>query len=164
MSSRRILGWHALDPHPRRWGFDCRACNPGIRIRCLPYGVEVPNGSETPVFDFAGFFRPVKQPPDHQRGPGRKVRTGEVQLGRRPGPRHLRGRLPASGTVPADPNALLDAIETVTAGASGLSYDAVSDQYTYVWKTEKAWSGQTRQLVLKLTDGSEHTANFQFRE
>jgi hypothetical protein len=69
---------------------------------------------------------------------------------------------PKSGTIPANPNASVDPIETVSAGASGLSYDAASDQYTYVWKTDKAWSGQTRELVLKLTDGSEHKANFKF--
>lgn len=50
-----------------------------------------------------------------------------------------------------------------TATAGSLSYDARYDQYTYTWRTDRAWSGQTRQLVLKLIDGSEHKANFQFR-
>jgi hypothetical protein len=27
---------------------------------------------------------------------------------------------------------------------------------------DKAWSGQSRQLVLKLDEGSEHEANFEF--
>ena len=52
---------------------------------------------------------------------------------------------------------------TTTAGASGLSYDAASDQYIYVWKTDKAWKGSCRQLVVKLNDGTTRLANFQFK-
>jgi hypothetical protein len=53
--------------------------------------------------------------------------------------------------------------ETVTAGASSLSHDPAGNQYTYVWKTEKAWAGTCRQLRLKLGDGTMHRANFMFR-
>jgi Chitobiase/beta-hexosaminidase C-terminal domain/Bacterial Ig-like domain len=50
---------------------------------------------------------------------------------------------------------------TATAGESGLSYDPGSDQYTYVWKTSKEWSGQNRQLVIELNDGVTYIrANF----
>lgn len=52
---------------------------------------------------------------------------------------------------------------TVTAGASGLSYDATSDQYSYVWKNESGWANTCRQLVLKLADGTYHRATFKFR-
>jgi hypothetical protein len=57
-----------------------------------------------------------------------------------------------------------DAIgETLTAGSSSLSYNASSDQYTYVWKTEKSWAGTCRTLVVKLDDGTFHWANFKFK-
>ena len=36
-------------------------------------------------------------------------------------------------------------------------------QYVYVWKTDKAWSGTCRQLVVKLSDNTEHRANFRFK-
>ena len=53
-------------------------------------------------------------------------------------------------TVPANVEetwaAFNDIEQTATAGASGLQYDAASNQYTYVWKTEKAWAGRCRQL------------------
>ena len=52
--------------------------------------------------------------------------------------------------------------ETATAGSSSLSYDATTDQYTYVWKSEKAWSDNCRQLVILLDDGTFHRANFNF--
>ncbi|MCL4860690.1 MAG: PxKF domain-containing protein [Caldilineaceae bacterium] len=52
--------------------------------------------------------------------------------------------------------------ETVTAGNSSLQYDPATQRYTYVWKTDKAWGGTCRQLVVRLVDGSEHVALFQF--
>lgn len=45
---------------------------------------------------------------------------------------------------------------------TSLSYAAGSDAYTYVWKTNKIWSGSCHQLVVKLADGSYHYANFTF--
>ncbi len=38
----------------------------------------------------------------------------------------------------------------------------MSGEYTYLWKTDKAWTGDCRQLQLKLNDGQLHTANFRF--
>jgi HYR domain len=70
---------------------------------------------------------------------------------------------PTSTAMTCDSSAELDAIEeTVTAGGSSLQYDSSLDQYTYVWKTNKAWAGTCRQLVVKLEDGTYHRANFQF--
>jgi hypothetical protein len=61
------------------------------------------------------------------------------------------------------PTAPVDAIEqTVTAGASSLQYDPTTDQYTYVWKTDKSWAGTCATLSLTLVDGTTHTAMFSF--
>lgn len=46
--------------------------------------------------------------------------------------------------------------ETETAGHSSLTYDAASGRYHYVWKTDKAWAGTCRRLVLGLDDSSDH--------
>jgi CSLREA domain-containing protein len=51
---------------------------------------------------------------------------------------------------------------TDTAGNSALSYDATTDTYTYVWKTEKAWAGTCRRLIVAFGDGSVRTADFAF--
>lgn len=51
---------------------------------------------------------------------------------------------------------------TQSPGQSGLRYDAATQQYTYVWKTEGSWTNTCRQLVLRFKDGSTHRANFQF--
>jgi hypothetical protein len=70
---------------------------------------------------------------------------------------------PTSQPIACESNAPADVIEeTSTAGASSLSYNASTDQYTYAWKTQKAWAGSCRQLTVELTDGSTHTANFKF--
>jgi hypothetical protein len=70
---------------------------------------------------------------------------------------------PASQTVACSSSAPLDAVEqTVTAGASGLTYDAATDTYTYVWKTDKSWAGTCRQLTVRLSDGTDHIAQFKF--
>jgi alpha-tubulin suppressor-like RCC1 family protein len=58
----------------------------------------------------------------------------------------------------------LDALEsTSTPGEATLVYDAASGRYHYNWKTQKAWAGTCRTLVLKLTDGTTHTAEFRMR-
>ncbi len=53
------------------------------------------------------------------------------------------------------------ALETPTAG--GLTYSSRARLYTYDWRTDKAWVGTCRQLIVKLADGSERRVNFQFK-
>jgi alpha-tubulin suppressor-like RCC1 family protein len=50
-----------------------------------------------------------------------------------------------------------------TAGGSSLAYDAASGQYNYVWKAEKDWIGTCRTVVMRFTDGTTRSANFDFR-
>lgn len=52
---------------------------------------------------------------------------------------------------------------TATAGYSGLTYNGATDRYHYVWKTNKAWNGSCRRLVLDFADGSQASAIFDFR-
>lgn len=71
---------------------------------------------------------------------------------------------PASQRHGCDTTEGSDALEsTASAGLTGLSYDAASGRYSYVWKTQKAWAGQCRSLVLTMDDGTEHVAEFRFR-
>jgi len=58
----------------------------------------------------------------------------------------------------------LGAIEpTSSPGASAVQYDPRLDQYQYNWKTDKAWDGTCRQLVVLLNDGTVHVANYRFQ-
>jgi len=39
----------------------------------------------------------------------------------------------------------------------------LTDQYTYIWKTQKSWVGTCRMLIVKLIDGTGQIAFFQFK-
>jgi hypothetical protein len=71
---------------------------------------------------------------------------------------------PRSEKIDCATGSTLDDVEqTVTAGQSSLSYNPGDDRYTYIWKTEQAWAGTCRRLVVGLNDGSKHTADFVLR-
>ena len=71
---------------------------------------------------------------------------------------------PIATLVACDASAPGDDIEeTINAGGSSLSYDAATDRYSYVWRTNKAWKGTCRLLVVRLSDGTDHFAKFRFR-
>jgi uncharacterized protein len=55
-----------------------------------------------------------------------------------------------------------DVEESVTAGSSSLSYNAATDQYTYIWKSDRNWAGTCREFLLKLADGTTQVAVFEF--
>ncbi|PYS76085.1 MAG: hypothetical protein DMF66_16645, partial [Acidobacteria bacterium] len=118
----------------------------------------------TVLYNFAGFFQPVANPPTFnvvQAGRAIPVKfslSGNMGLG------IFAPNSPASGPVACSSNDPASNLEdTVTAGNSSLSYDPGADQYIYVWKTDPAWAGTCRQLVVQLNDGSIHHANFRFR-
>ena len=71
---------------------------------------------------------------------------------------------PKSTKISCDTGLPTDPVEvTATVTNSGLSYDAASGLYTYVWKTDKAWKGTCRELNLKLADGTDHLVKFEFK-
>ena len=118
------------------------------------------------LYNFSGFFSPVSNPPVlNSVNAGRAIPV-KFSLGGNRGLNIFAAvpNNPGSGAITCDATAQLVNVEqTVAAGNSSLSYDAVADQYTYVWKTDSSWAGTCRQLVLQLNDGSIHRANFKFR-
>lgn len=120
--------------------------------------------SGTTLYDsFKGFYSPVDNRRTANVAKAGSAIPVKFSLGGDKGLQIFYKDYPQSGKIPSDPDAPLDSIEqTLSAGSSSLSYVAASDRYTYVWKTDKAWDGQTRQLVLRLSDGSEYKANFKF--
>ena len=111
-------------------------------------------------YAFSGFFSPVDNLPTLNTVKAGSAVPMKFSLSGDQGLGIIAAGYPASERVECDA-APQDAIEqTVTAGGSSLSYNSVSDQYNYVWKTDKAWAGTCRQFVLKLDDGTFHQANF----
>jgi hypothetical protein len=88
----------------------------------------------------------------------------KFSLGGNQGLSILAAGYPASQQIACADGAPQDSIEqTVTAGQSSLAYDPATGMYSYTWRTDKAWAGTCRQLTLKLSDGTEHRANFKFK-
>jgi hypothetical protein len=71
--------------------------------------------------------------------------------------------VPTATALTCPTGAGADAIEELAKTPSGLSYDATSDQYTYIWKTQSGWKGTCKKLHMPLSDGIDHTALFQFK-
>ena len=116
------------------------------------------------LYDFSGFYEPVDNlPTTNVTNSGRAVPVkfslvGEQGLG------IFAAGYPKSQQVDCDSATPVDVLEqTASTEDSGLAYDAATDQYTYVWKTEKGWDGTCRQLVLRLDDLTVHRANFEFK-
>jgi len=116
------------------------------------------------VYSFSGFFRPVDNAPTLNLAKAGSAIPVKFSLSGNQGLSIFATGYPKSKEIGCDTSALLDAIEeTVTAGSSSLSYDPIADQYVYVWKTDKAWAGTCRQLMVRLDDLTDHVANFKFK-
>ena len=121
--------------------------------------------SPSPVFEFSGFFPPVDNAPTLNVVKAGRAIPVKFSLHGNQGLDIFATGFPVSGTMACDPTAPVEAIEaTATPGSSGLTYDATTDQYTYVWKTDPAWAGQCRQLNVTLKDGTSHIARFKFTD
>jgi hypothetical protein len=69
---------------------------------------------------------------------------------------------PSSALHPCGSGTVDDVEQTVTAGSSSLSFDAVSGRYSYVWKTDKLWTGQCRTLKITFVNQTSVLAEFRF--
>lgn len=118
------------------------------------------------VYSFSGFLQPVDNYPTVNTVNAGAAVPVRFSLGGNQGLDIFASGYPkaesyACGAQGDGSSALIE--ETVTnPGKSSLQYDPATDTYTYVWKTDKAWAGTCRRLVVKLTDNSEHVALFRF--
>jgi hypothetical protein len=115
------------------------------------------------VYRFTGFSQPVDNLPTRNLAKAGSAIPLKFGLGGNQGLGIFAAGSPSWQQVACSPGAVDDGIEqTVTAGASSLSYDAVAQQYVYVWKTDKTWSGTCVTLTVKLIDGTTRQASFKF--
>jgi hypothetical protein len=118
---------------------------------------------EREMLPFAGFFAPLANAPAVN-----AVRAGasvpvKFSLSGGRGLDIFRPGYPSSRAVACGTNLGGAVEEASTAGQSGLQYDGMTDQYTYVWKTDSNWLGTCRIFELGLKDESPHTILVQFR-
>ena len=116
------------------------------------------------IFNWTGFFQPVDNLPVLNLVKAGSAIPIKFSLGGNQGLNIFADGYPSSQQIVCGSGAPQDDIEqTVTPGSSSLTYDPLADQYTYVWKTDKAWTATCRQVVVKLSDGTMHVANFKFK-
>lgn len=122
------------------------------------------DGCDPLTFSFAGFFAPVSNGAVLNLVKAGSAVPVKFSLGGDQGIGVFAVGSPSSQGITCDAQAPLDVVEeTVSAGASTLSYDALADRYQYVWKTDAAWSGTCRQLAVRTVDGGTHPASFKLK-
>ena len=111
------------------------------------------------VYDFRGFFSPVRNPPRTTRWRAGKPVPIRFGLGGDQGRDVIEEGWPrvaavecGSGAAPAD---------GAGARVSKLRYHA--GKYWLWWKTDRRWKGSCRQFLLKLEDGTVRRAEFRFK-
>ena len=115
------------------------------------------------VYDFDGFYPPVGNLPTRNVVKAGRAIPVKFSLSGDQGLNIFEDGYPKSIPIKCDGTGPLGDIEdTVTAGKSSLSYDTATDQYIYVWKTDKIWANTCRKLVVLLNDGTYHEAYFTF--
>jgi hypothetical protein len=115
------------------------------------------------AYTFAGFYSPIDNLPIRNTVKAGSSIPVKFSLGGNHGLAIFAAGYPVSQSMTCTGSAPSDAVEeVVTTRNSGLSYDAGTGQYNYVWKTYKAWAKTCRRLVLQLIDGTEYRAEFEF--
>ncbi|MET0888422.1 MAG: PxKF domain-containing protein, partial [Mycetocola sp.] len=128
----------------------------GMTTSFSPFALGYPD-----PFDFSGFFNPVSMTAENIAKPGQAIPV-KFSLN---GNQGLEVVTSARFVTEGNATSLIgEAIDTTTAGGSGLTYDARADQYTYVWKTPKTLSLKTGRFELTLSDGTVHTFNVTFKK
>jgi probable HAF family extracellular repeat protein len=119
---------------------------------------------QTPApFAFSGFFAPLNNLPTQNLMKAGAAAPVKFNLGGDKGLDIFAPGAPTSRAVSCSTLApTQEGQVTVTAGHSTLNYDPANGQYTYVWKTDKAWAGTCREFSIKLSDDTEHKALFRF--
>jgi uncharacterized repeat protein (TIGR01451 family) len=116
----------------------------------------------TVLYNFTGFFSPVSNIPTLNKANGGQNIPLKFSLSGNKGLAIFAAGYPASQQVSCSDSAPVNNLEEAESpGSNTLTYSP--DQYHFNWKTEKSWGGTCRVLVIKLNDGSTHTALFKFK-
>ena len=116
------------------------------------------------VYNWTGFYQPVNMNATNAVKAGSAIPV-KFSLGGNMGLDVLEAGFPravAASCTGGVTEEITDA-ETIPASSNSFNYDAAANQYVFVWKSEKSWSGRCLQLQVKLRDGTNaHFATFSF--
>jgi microsomal dipeptidase-like Zn-dependent dipeptidase len=114
---------------------------------------------------FNGFFSPIGNAPVVNAIKAGQTVPVKFSLGGNHGLDVLLGGAATSAVVSCTAADSGDLVEVPVSypGASQFGYDAGTNLYQFNWKTEKAWANSCRRLLVRLDDGTVHTAEFRLR-
>jgi hypothetical protein len=115
------------------------------------------------AYPFQGFFAPIDNLPTFNAVNAGNAVPIKFSLGGFRGLNLFAQGYPASVPIACTGGEVDDVEEIVPPGGSSFTYDVPTNQYRYVWQTQRSWRGTCRQLVVRLRDGTEKRANFRFR-
>ena len=116
------------------------------------------------TYPFVGFFQPIDMGGILNVAKAGSAVPVKFSLGGFYGLQVIVAGFPKAIVITCDTTALTsDVPEEIAASTSGLQYDPLIDQYTYVWKTPKTYLGKCYRLEVKFNDGQTYTANFRFK-
>lgn len=112
---------------------------------------------------FSGFFAPISNTGLNSQKAGSNVAV-KFSLNGYQGLDILAAGSPSYQQVNCSTGAIIGTAQMISSpGTSSLSYNTSTDQYQINWKTDKSLSGTCQRLNVTLNDGSNHTADFQFK-
>ncbi len=114
---------------------------------------------------FTGFASPIANHPLVN-----TIRAGQTvpvkfSLGGDHGLDVLLGGMATSTAIGCGTGVAVDLVELTVSnpGGSQFTYDPLTATYQFNWKTEKSWSGSCRRLLVRLDDGTLHSADFRLQ-
>jgi hypothetical protein len=115
----------------------------------------------TVAYSFRGFLRPVQNLPSANRWKAGKPVPIRFSLD------GFKGASPEAAGYPRSTRCGGGDVDEVTRERGSrrkpvFEYERRTDTYVLLWKTERRWAGTCREFVLKLDDGSVHSARFEF--
>jgi uncharacterized protein DUF4082 len=115
------------------------------------------------AYNFPGFDQPVDNEPTWNSVKAGSAIPVKFSLNGYQGLDILKSGYPTATQVACpESSATVDAIEDTTTANNGLTYDASTDRYNYVWKTSKTLAGKCYRFELGLGDNTSHTFEMQF--
>jgi hypothetical protein len=117
------------------------------------------------TFSFSGFFHPIDNPPAINIVTAGQAIPIRFSLGGDFGLDILADGYPKALAIPCSPGDPTDADDAriAPAGNTELSYNPHTDNYSFIWKTDRTWADTCRELTVRLIDGIDRVATFRFR-
>jgi hypothetical protein len=113
------------------------------------------------IFNWTGFLLPVENAPAWNSANAGNTISIQFSIGGYKGLDIFAPNYPQLVQLDCTTAAPIGLSAPANIGSSSLTF--CGGQYEYCWKTEKAWAGTCRQLIIQLVDGTFHNANFNFK-